>query len=126
MTDDLKERLEANTAVLSKAGFVTVEGRLLVEARDRIAALEAQSAAHKESAQNALDEVVRERTARHSLEAQLAEARKALEFYRDSFQFHPKRSATGINLSTWLPKSCLLEDCGETARAFLNPKDSAS
>ncbi len=43
----------------------------------------------------------------------------ALEFYRAAFQFHPKRSSTGIDLSAWLPKTVLLEDCGETARAVL-------
>jgi hypothetical protein len=44
---------------------------------------------------------------------------QALQFYCDAFQFHPKRSATGIDLSTWKPKPELLEDCGERARAAL-------
>lgn len=42
-----------------------------------------------------------------------------LAFYRDGFQFKPKRGPTGINHSTWEPKQILLDDCGETARALL-------
>lgn len=52
-------------------------------------------------------------------QAQLAEARRVIEFYRDGFQYHPKRTKTGINLSEWKPKKALLDDCGEIARAFL-------
>lgn len=56
------------------------------------------------------------------LEAKLAAANKALEFYRDGFKYHPKRTATGINISEWKPTNALLEDCGETARAALEAK----
>lgn len=53
-------------------------------------------------------------------------ARKALEFYRDGFQFHPKRSKTGIDLSEWKPKDALLEDCGEVARSALLSQNKTS
>lgn len=43
----------------------------------------------------------------------------ALIFYRDGFTLHPKRTITGIDLSTWKPKKTLLEDCGEVAISAL-------
>lgn len=42
-------------------------------------------------------------------------ATPALEFYRDAFQFHPKRGPTGVNQSEWRPKPVLLDDCGNQA-----------
>jgi len=43
----------------------------------------------------------------------------ALQFYRDGFRYHAKRTSTGINLSEWKPTEELLNDCGETARSVL-------
>lgn len=54
-----------------------------------------------------------------SPDSKLEAYRKALEFYRDGFQFIPKRSRLGVNLSTWIPKEALLEDCGEVAKQAL-------
>lgn len=54
-----------------------------------------------------------------SPDSKLEAYRKALEFYRDGFQFVPKRSSLGVNLSTWIPKEALLEDCGEVAKQAL-------
>lgn len=48
----------------------------------------------------------------------ITSAREVIEFYRDGFRYHPKRSTTGINLSEWKPTDALLEDCGERARAW--------
>ena len=59
-----------------------------------------------------------------ALEAKLAAAERALEFYRDGFKYHPKRTSTGINVSEWKPTQTLLDDCGETARAALGGKQS--
>jgi len=59
-----------------------------------------------------------------ALEAKLAVAEKALEFYRDGFKYHPKRTSTGINVSEWKPTQTLLDDCGETARAARGGKPS--
>ena len=64
------------------------------------------------------------RHGRECVEAKLAAAEKALEFYRDSFKYHPKRTSTGINVSEWKPTQALLDDCGETARAVLEGKPS--
>ncbi|MBM7328757.1 hypothetical protein JS562_37700 [Agrobacterium sp. S2] len=61
---------------------------------------------------------------REALEAKIAAAEKALEFYRDGFKYHPKRTSTGINVSEWKPTQSLLDDCGETARAVLGGKPS--
>lgn len=41
--------------------------------------------------------------------------REALQFYRDGFQYHWRRSETGIDLSQWRPKQELLDDCGNRA-----------
>lgn len=59
-----------------------------------------------------------------ALVAKLAVAEKALEFYRDGFKYHPKRTSTGINVSEWKPTQTLLDDCGETARAARGGKPS--
>lgn len=45
----------------------------------------------------------------------LQEMREALEFYKAGFRFHPKRTSTCVNLSTWEPTAALLEDCGNRA-----------
>lgn len=58
--------------------------------------------------------------------AELAKAREALTFYRDGFRYHPKRSRTGVNLSEWRPTEGLLADCGERARAALQPEEPKS
>lgn len=50
--------------------------------------------------------------------------REALEFYRDGFQYHPKRSKTGVDLSEWKPKQILLDDCGERALAALEARNA--
>jgi hypothetical protein len=44
---------------------------------------------------------------------------EALEFYRNGFQLHPKRSKTGVDLSKWKPTEALLEDCGNRADTAL-------
>jgi hypothetical protein len=53
-------------------------------------------------------------------QAQIAAARSALEFYKDGFKYHPRRSKTGINLSECKPTDALLEDCGERALQALS------
>lgn len=55
-----------------------------------------------------------------------AELLAGLEFYRDGFRYHPKRSVTGISLSEWKPTERLLDDCGETARALLDKHKATS
>ncbi|QPF81714.1 Lar family restriction alleviation protein [Bradyrhizobium genosp. L] len=50
--------------------------------------------------------------------------REALEFYRDNFKLHQKRTRMGVGLSEWKPTEALLEDCGERARAALQPAQS--
>ncbi|NTG07188.1 hypothetical protein [Rhizobium rhizogenes] len=60
------------------------------------------------------------------IEEKLAEAVKVMEFYRDGFKYHPKRSSTGINLSEWKPTPALIDDCGETARSFLSKLEASS
>lgn len=55
-----------------------------------------------------------------------AELLTGLEFYRDGFRYHPKRSVTGISLSEWKPTERLLDDCGETARALLDKHKATS
>jgi len=47
------------------------------------------------------------------------ELEAALQFYRDGFRYHVKRTSMGINLSEWKPTEELLNDCGETARSVL-------
>jgi hypothetical protein len=47
------------------------------------------------------------------------ELETALQFYKDGFRYHVKRTSTGINLSEWKPTEELLNDCGETARSVL-------
>jgi len=54
-----------------------------------------------------------------TLRTEVERLREALTFYRDGFQYHPKRTKTGINLSEWKPTEALLDDCGERARAAL-------
>jgi len=46
---------------------------------------------------------------------QMVAIKSALEFYRDAFQFHPKRGPTGVDHSEWKPKPILIEDCGNRA-----------
>lgn len=80
------------------------------ESRDAIAsALSAREARGRAEAE-ALLAAGRERAGRME---------KALAFYRDGFQYKPKRTRTGVDLSTWEPTPALLDDCGETARAAL-------
>ena len=50
------------------------------------------------------------------------ELEAALQFYKDGFRYHAKRTSTGINLSEWKPTEELLNDCGETARSALEEK----
>lgn len=50
------------------------------------------------------------------------ELEAALQFYRDGFRYHVKRTSMGINLSEWKPTEELLNDCGETAIAALGEK----
>lgn len=49
---------------------------------------------------------------------------KALEFYRDGFEYHPKHSRTGLNLSVWRPKQALLDDCGNLALEALRAAEN--
>lgn len=56
------------------------------------------------------------------IEAQAKRIKKleaALQFYKDGFRYHAKRTSSGINLSEWKPTEELLNDCGETACAVL-------
>ncbi len=50
----------------------------------------------------------------------LPELVAALEFYRDAFEFHPKRSVTGVDQSEWKPRAELIDDCGNRALAALS------
>ena len=54
-------------------------------------------------------------------DAEIARQKKALEFYRDGFQFRPKRGPTGINHSEWKVTKALLDDCGNVAVEALTP-----
>jgi hypothetical protein len=58
-----------------------------------------------------------------NLRAKLATARKALEFYRDGWVFKPRRSKTGIDLSSWEPRESLMGDYGERARVALTDEN---
>lgn len=82
--------------------------------------LSAEQASHEQSGKSR-DEW---RGKAEALETKLAVAEKALEFYRDSFKYYPKRTSTGINVSEWKPTQALLDDCGETARAVLGGNPS--
>lgn len=88
----------------------------LAEARENYRAL--QRAAQKRGEDDGhLIAAFQERA--ESAERKLEEQRKALEFYRDGFAFHPKRTKLGVDQSAWKPLSALLDDCGEVARAAL-------
>lgn len=50
------------------------------------------------------------------LREQLATAHKALEFYRDGFQFTTNKRYGGLE---WTPTESLLDDCGNIARSTL-------
>lgn len=131
MSDDLKKRLQYCSAY----GTTARERIAATLGLSRIAELEAQLAAETTSSEccredaRALescapfDELQRQN---ELLEAQLKAAREALEFYRDAFQFVPRRTKTGIDLSIWRAKDALLEDCGERAIAALDPKPTAT
>jgi len=55
----------------------------------------------------------------HNLKDRIEALEAALQFYKDGFRYHPKRTSTGINLSEWKPTEELLNDCGEIALAAL-------
>jgi hypothetical protein len=61
-----------------------------------------------------------------ALRAKWESARKALEFYRDGWVFKPRRSKTGIDLSSWEPRESLMGDYGERARTALTDEEGKS
>jgi hypothetical protein len=92
---------EAEASILRTAGVIEVMIRnpnvdsFVKETEARLASLEAEAA---------------------TLRAKLAEAREALEFYRDGFVKTVNRTKTGLALSVdYKPTGRLLDDCGNKA-----------
>lgn len=107
MTDALVKQLRA-----AGRAFINNQYNLHTRAADRIEELE-RSRQHWQDCYT--------RKTQHELEvrARIEELEAALQFYKDGFRYHPKRTSTGINLSEWKPTEELLNDCGEIARAVL-------
>lgn len=126
---ELRARLSAVEMERDELDFILNEGGTFEEQLSAAEARAEQSESALSAMKRELDEALRRvaflkaayesQTVRFNC-AQSDEALKALEFYRDGFQYHPKRSKTGINLSEWKPKEALLEDCGERARSVLS------
>lgn len=115
MTDNLVERLRQWGAF----GYGHEASKTMHEAADCIEELLKFKSLHAACDKVSLDieqKLVNQLAAAHKRNKELE---AALQFYKDGFRYHVKRTSTGINLSEWKPTEELLNDCGETARSVL-------